>query len=91
MSENSQPIERKYSFCSKNKESDNYLSSVENISEDTILGCISKAGVMDLITTTGCVVEFRDGCEDYYSISLSKSHLLALSEELKELAKNLPD
>jgi hypothetical protein len=91
MTDSSQLIERKYSFCSKDLESDNYLSGVENISEDTILDCISNAGVMDYITTTGKVVEFRDGCNDFYSITLNKSHLLALSKELKELAENLPD
>jgi hypothetical protein len=91
MTDSSQLVERKYSFCSKDSESDNYLSSVENISGGTILDCISKAGVMDCITTTNGVVELRDGSDDYYSITLSKSYLLALSKELKELAENLPD
>ncbi|MDY6929547.1 MAG: hypothetical protein SWN10_20895 [Pseudomonadota bacterium] len=79
----------KFEFDQEQSQGDTYATTDGTISEPTILDALSSAGIFNVEATNSGKARFSDGCDDVYALSLKKAHLIALSDEIRELANSL--
>lgn len=78
-----------YKFDQEKLAGDHYLMSSGLITASSILEALSDAGVFDTKRKGSGLIQFTDSCDDFYSLSLNADQLMALSEEIRDLAHRL--
>jgi len=78
-----------YEFDQETLPGDHYLMSQGKVTAPSILEALSDAGIFHTEPKDSGHVQFTDGCDEVYSLSLDRKQLLAFSDEIRDLANNL--
>ncbi|WP_372997310.1 hypothetical protein [Marinobacter sp.] len=78
-----------YEFDQETLPGDHYLMSAGKVTAPSILDALSDAGIFHAEPKDSGHVQFTDGCDEVYSLSLNQEQLLAFSDEIRELANSL--
>jgi hypothetical protein len=80
-----------YEFDQDARPGDHYQMTDGKVTAPSILDALSDAGVFHTERKDSECVQFTDGCDEVYSLSLNREQLLAFSEEIRTLAHSLKE
>lgn len=75
-----------FKFDAKDNEGDYFSTTTGLVDEPTMLEALSSAGIIDYEEPDEDGFKISDGCDHYYTLTLGRKELLALSDELREMA-----
>jgi len=78
-----------YEFDQDNAQDDHYQTMSGKVEAPSVLRALDDAGIFSADQKGPDRIQFTDGCDHWYALSLGKEHLLALSDEIREMANTL--